>query len=81
VILLSARSRADAGKTLRTAAQVYGANTDSVALKVKQEFAAKEKAGKAAKPAGRVEMWKRAEGSHGIYASFGIKIIEDSLCH
>jgi ParB family chromosome partitioning protein len=49
VILLSARTQADGGKTLRVAAQVYGVDTDSVALKVKQEFAAKEKARKAAK--------------------------------
>ena len=49
VILLSARTQADGGKTLRAAAQVYGVDTDSVALKVKQEFAAKEKARKAAK--------------------------------
>lgn len=32
------------------AAQVYGVDIDAVALKVKQEFAAKEKAKKAAKP-------------------------------
>jgi ParB family chromosome partitioning protein len=50
VILLSARSQADGGKALRAAAQVYGVDTGSVALKVKQEFAAKEKARKAAKP-------------------------------
>ena len=37
-------------KVLRAAAQVYGVDTDAVALKVKQEFAAKEKARKAAKP-------------------------------
>ena len=49
VILLSVRIQADGGKTLRIAAQVYGVDTDSVALKVKQEFAAKEKARKAAK--------------------------------
>jgi ParB family chromosome partitioning protein len=50
VILLTARTQADGGKTLRAAAQVYGVDTDAVALKVKQEFAAKEKAKKAAKP-------------------------------
>jgi hypothetical protein len=43
VILLSARSHADGGKTLRAAAQVYGVDTDAVVLKVKQEFVAKEK--------------------------------------
>ena len=50
VILFSARTQADGGKTLRAAAKVYGVDTDGVALKVKQEFAAKEKARKAAKP-------------------------------
>jgi ParB family chromosome partitioning protein len=50
VILLSAKTQVDGGKTLRTAAQVYGIDTDAVALKVKQEFAAKEKARKATKP-------------------------------
>jgi ParB family transcriptional regulator, chromosome partitioning protein len=49
VILLSARTQADGGKTLRCAAQIYGIDTDAVALKVKQEFAAKEKARKATK--------------------------------
>ena len=44
VILLTARTQADGGKTLRVAAQVYGIDTDAVALKVKQEFAAKMKA-------------------------------------
>ena len=50
VILLSARSQSDGGKVLRAAAQAYGVDTDAVALKVKQEFAAKEKARKATKP-------------------------------
>jgi ParB family chromosome partitioning protein len=50
VILLTARTQADGGKTLRAAAQVYGVDTDAVALKVKLEFAAKEKAKKASKP-------------------------------
>jgi ParB family chromosome partitioning protein len=50
VILLSARTQADGGKTLRNAAQVYGVDTDALALKVKQEFAAKEKVRKATKP-------------------------------
>ena len=49
-ILLSGRSHADGGKTLRSAAQVYGVDPDAVGLKVKQEFAAKEKARKATKP-------------------------------
>ena len=50
IILLSARSQSDGGKVLRTAAQAYGVDTDAVALKVKQEFAAKEKARKTSKP-------------------------------
>lgn len=50
VILLSARSHADGGKMLRNAAQAYGVDTDAVALKVKQEFAAKDKARKSTKP-------------------------------
>jgi ParB family chromosome partitioning protein len=49
VILLSTRSQANDGKTLLAAAQVYGVDTDAVALKVKQEFAAKVKARKATK--------------------------------
>ena len=49
VILLSAKSQADGAKVLRAAAHVYGVNTDAVALKVKQEFAAKEKSRKAVK--------------------------------
>jgi ParB family chromosome partitioning protein len=50
VILLSARTQEDGGRTLRSAAQVYGVDTDAVALKVKQEFATKEKARKVTKP-------------------------------
>jgi len=50
VIPLSARSQSDGGKTLRAAAQVYGVDTDAVALKIKQEFIAKQKARKATKP-------------------------------
>ncbi|MEO6983114.1 MAG: chromosome partitioning protein ParB, partial [Edaphobacter sp.] len=46
VILLSARSQNDGGKVLRVAAQAYKVDTDAIALKVKQEFAAKEKARK-----------------------------------
>jgi ParB family chromosome partitioning protein len=36
--------------SLRAAAHVYGVDTDAVALKVKQEFAAKERAKQAGKP-------------------------------
>ena len=44
VILLSARTQPDGGKVLRAEAQTYKVDTDAIALKVKQEFAAKEKA-------------------------------------
>jgi ParB family chromosome partitioning protein len=47
VILLSARSQTDGGKVLRAAAQAYKIDTDAIALKVKQEFSAKEEARKA----------------------------------
>jgi ParB family transcriptional regulator, chromosome partitioning protein len=50
VILFSARSAADGSKTLRAAAQIYGIDTEAVALKVKQEFAARDKARNASKP-------------------------------
>jgi ParB family transcriptional regulator, chromosome partitioning protein len=49
VILLSARSQSDSGKVLRNAAQVYKVDTEAIALKVKQEFAAKDKARKTVK--------------------------------
>jgi ParB family chromosome partitioning protein len=44
VILLSSRTPSDGGKVLRAAAQAYKVDTDSIALKVKHEFAAKQKA-------------------------------------
>ena len=50
VILLATRTQPDGGKSLRNAALAYGVETDAVALKVKQEFSAKEKAKKATKP-------------------------------
>jgi ParB family chromosome partitioning protein len=50
VILLSASKQADGGKLLRVAAQAYKVNPDAVALKVKHEFAAKEKAKGEKKP-------------------------------
>ena len=55
VDLLSARSQSDGGKVLRAAAQAYGVDTDAVALKVKQEFAAKEKAQAAKKATAKVQ--------------------------
>jgi ParB family chromosome partitioning protein len=49
-ILLSARTQPDGGKLLRAAAQAYKVDTDAIALKVKQEFATKEKAKTEKKP-------------------------------
>ena len=49
VILLSASKQSDGGKILRAAAQAYKVDTDAIALKVKQDFAVKEKARSAAK--------------------------------
>jgi ParB family chromosome partitioning protein len=49
VILLPARTPGDGSKILRAAAQVYGVDIEAIALKVKQEFAAKEKGRPAAK--------------------------------
>jgi ParB family transcriptional regulator, chromosome partitioning protein len=48
-IILSA-ARTNAPQVLRDAASVYNVNTDAIALKVKQEFAAKEKARTEKKP-------------------------------
>jgi ParB family transcriptional regulator, chromosome partitioning protein len=50
VILLSAKTQPDGGKVLRFAAQAYKVDTDAIALKVKQEFAAKAKAKEEKKP-------------------------------
>jgi ParB family transcriptional regulator, chromosome partitioning protein len=44
IILLSGRTQPDGGKILRAAAQTYKVDADAIALKVKQEFAAKAKA-------------------------------------
>ena len=44
VILLSMHNQADAAKVLRDAAHVYKVDVDAISAKVKQEFAAKEKA-------------------------------------
>jgi ParB family chromosome partitioning protein len=60
-ILLSARSQPDGGKVLRAAAHAYKVDTDAIALKVKQEFAAKEKAKteRKAKPKAATKTLKR----------------------
>ncbi len=46
VILHTARTQPDVGKALKEAAEHYKVDTDAIALKVKQEFTAKEKAKK-----------------------------------
>ena len=47
--MLSASKQADGGKILRAAAQAYKVDTDAIDLKVKQDFAVKEKARSAVK--------------------------------
>ena len=51
--ILHAASRQNAAQVLQEAAAVYKVDTDAITLKVKQEFAAKEKAKLAKKPAER----------------------------
>jgi ParB family chromosome partitioning protein len=48
--ILHATARQNAAQVLRDAAAVYKVDTDAITLKVKQEFAAKEKAQIAKKP-------------------------------
>jgi len=52
--IVLAAARGNSATVLRDAAAVYKVDTDAIALKVKQEFAAKEKAKKAPKPAAKV---------------------------
>ena len=47
-------TRHNPAQVLNEAATVYKVDIDAIALKVKQEFAAKEKAKKAAQPAAKV---------------------------
>jgi ParB family transcriptional regulator, chromosome partitioning protein len=49
--ILLAASRANASQVLREAATAYKVDSDAIAAKVKEEFAAKEKAKKATQPA------------------------------
>jgi len=44
VILHSARTQPDGGRVLKEAAEYYKVDTNAIALKVKQEFTAKQKA-------------------------------------
>jgi len=48
--VLLAAARTNPAVVLREAAAIYKVDTDAIALKVKQEFAAKEKAKKLGKP-------------------------------
>jgi ParB family chromosome partitioning protein len=50
ITILLALSRRDTSQTLRDAAQAYKVDVEAIAQKVKQEFAAKEKAKKTKKP-------------------------------
>ena len=52
--IILAAARGNSATVLRDAAAIYKVDTDAIALKVKQEFAAKEKAKKASKPAAKV---------------------------
>jgi hypothetical protein len=60
VILLSARNQSDAGKVLKNAALTYKVDTDAIALNVKQEFAAKERAKKSVKPSAAKPQGRKA---------------------
>jgi ParB family chromosome partitioning protein len=55
VILLSTRTQAETGNTLKDAAQHYKVDTDAITQKVKAEFAAKEKAQTAKKTAPKTQ--------------------------
>ena len=63
VILHSARTQPDGGKVLKEAAEHYKVDTDAIGLKVKQEFAAKEKAKSAQKKATQKPQAKAAKKS------------------
>jgi ParB family transcriptional regulator, chromosome partitioning protein len=52
--ILCMSTRHNPAQVLNEAATVYKVDTDAIALKVKQEFAAKEKAKKAAQPVAKV---------------------------
>jgi ParB family chromosome partitioning protein len=56
--ILLAASRGNPSSVLKDAANVYKVDTDTIAAKVRQEFAAKEKAKKSTQPA--VKAGKRA---------------------
>ena len=53
ITILHAASRQNAAQVLRDATAAYKVDVDAISLKVKQEFAAKEKAKMAPKPAAK----------------------------
>jgi ParB family chromosome partitioning protein len=53
ITILHAATRQNAAQVLRDATTAYKVDVDAISLKVKQEFAAKEKAKLAPKPAGK----------------------------
>ena len=55
VILQSARTQPNAGNALKDAAQYYKVDTDAIALKMKQEFAEREKSQAAKKAASKTQ--------------------------
>jgi ParB family chromosome partitioning protein len=61
-VILLAASRGNSAQVLRDAATVYKVDTDAITAKVKQEFAAKEKAkeGKKTTPKSRAKASKKA---------------------
>ena len=52
--IILAAAHGNSHTVLREAAEVYKVNPDAIALKVKQEFAAKDKSKKESKPAPKV---------------------------
>jgi ParB family chromosome partitioning protein len=58
--LVLAASRQNGASVLRDAATLYKVDTDAIGLKVKQEFAAKEKAKRPPKPETKTVAKKRA---------------------
>ncbi len=61
--ILLAASRANAATVLRDAASTYKVDTDAITLKVKQEFAAKEKAQAAKKAAAKAKPTKKTKAA------------------
>jgi ParB family chromosome partitioning protein len=97
VILVSARTQPDGGKVLHDAAQAYKVDTDAIALKVKQEFSAKERARKASQSSteaskqgreGRIEAHSSSNGrtrqlaaSHLLASKNRLRAVDSALSH